>query len=99
MLQSNFCDYNNPYILVRADETNIGHNVNQWTFKNCAAFIKSITKIDRTTMHDVNDLDLVMPIYNLLVYSSNYSDTMGSLWFYSKHEAINFNLDVVDCTA
>ena len=29
MLQSNFCDYNNPYILVRADETNIGHNVNQ----------------------------------------------------------------------
>ena len=50
-------------------------------------------------MHDANELDLVMPIYNLLVYSSNYSETIGSLWFYSKHEAINFNLDIVDCTA
>ena len=24
-------------------------------------------------------------------YSSNYSETTGCLWFYSKHEAINFN--------
>ena len=33
-------------------------------------------------------------MYNLLEYSSNYSDTTGSLWFYSKHEAINFNADI-----
>ena len=40
-----------------------------------------------------------MPMYNLLVYSSSYSDTIGSLWFYSKDEATNFKLDLVDCTA
>ena len=32
-----------------------------------------------------------MPMYNLIEYSSNYSETTGSLWFYSKHEAANFN--------
>ena len=33
---------------------------------------------------------------NLLEYSSNYSDTAGSLWFYSKDEATNFNADIAD---
>ena len=32
-----------------------------------------------------------MPIYNPIEYSSNYSKTTGSLWFYSKDEATNFN--------
>ena len=32
-----------------------------------------------------------MPIYNLLVYNSNYSETTGSLWFYSKDEVTSFN--------
>ena len=37
------------------------------------------------------DLDLNMPKYNLIEYSLNYSETTGSLWFYSKDEATNFN--------
>ena len=28
--------------------------------------------------------------YNLFEFSLNYSDTTGSLWFYSKHEETNF---------
>ena len=32
-----------------------------------------------------------MPMYNLLEYSSNYSDPTGSLWFYSNDEATNFD--------
>ena len=39
--------------------------------------------------------DLVMPIYNLLEYSSNYSDTTGSLRFYFKDGAANFNANTV----
>ena len=35
-------------------------------------------------------------MYNLLEYSSNYSDLTGSLWFYSKDEATNFNAGVAD---
>ena len=53
--------------------------------------IKFIAKTDGTTIDDAEDLDLVMQIYNLLEYSSNYSDTTGSLWFYSKDKATNFN--------
>ena len=38
------------------------------------------------------DLDLVMPMYNLIQYTSNY----GSLWFYSKDEVTNFNADIAN---
>ena len=37
-----------------------------------------------------------MPMYNLIVYSSNYSETTGSIWFYSKDEAINFNVSIAN---
>ena len=37
-----------------------------------------------------------MPIYNLKEYSSNCPETTGSLWFYSKEEAANFNADIAD---
>ena len=35
-----------------------------------------------------------MPMYNLIEYSPNYSETTGSLWFYLKEEATNFNVDI-----
>ena len=44
--------------------------------------------------NDAEILDLVMSMYNMLQYSSNYSDTTGSLWFYSKDEATDFNADI-----
>ena len=59
VLKSNLCNYNDVYILI------IGHNVIQVAFKNCASLNKCITKIDGITIDDAEDLDLVMPIYNL----------------------------------
>ena len=47
----------------------------------------------------LKDLDLVMLMYNLLEYSSNYSDMTGSLWFYSKGEVTDFNANIVDGNA
>ena len=35
-------------------------------------------------------------MYNLIEYSWNYSVTTGSLWFYSKDKATNFNADIVN---
>ena len=35
-------------------------------------------------------------MYNLIGYSSNYSETTGSLWFYSKDETTNFNADIAN---
>ena len=94
MLKSNLCDYNDAFILVRGDITIIELNVARVAFKNYAPFTKCIAKIDGTTMDDARDLDSVMLLHNLLEYSSNYYDTAGSLWFYSKDEASNFNADI-----
>ena len=77
-LKSNLCNYNDAYILVRGDITVIAAPETQVAFKNCAPFIKCITKFDVTTIDDAEDLDLVMPMYNLIEYSSNYSETTGS---------------------
>ena len=96
VLRSNLCDYNDAYILVRGNIALIGHQVTQVTFKNCARFTKCIPKIDGTTIDDAEDLHLVMPMYNLIEFNSNYSETTGSLWFYSKDEATSFNSDIAN---
>ena len=48
------------------------------------------------TIDDAEDLDLVMPMYNLLEYTPSYSDATGSLWLNSKDEATNFNHNIED---
>ena len=76
--------------------TTIEHQVTQVALKNCPPFVKCITKIDGTTINDAEDLDLAMPMYNLMEYGLNYSETTGSLWFYSKDKATNFNADIAN---
>ena len=49
-------------------------------FKNCASFINCISKINNAQVDNAKDVDIVMPIYNLIEYSGNYSKTSGSLW-------------------
>ena len=96
VFKANICDFKDAYILARGHITITGHQVTQVAFKNCAPFTKCIAKIDRTTTDDAEDLDLVMPMYNLIEYSSNYSETTGNFWFYSKDEATNFNADIAN---
>ena len=97
MLRSNLCDYADAYILVKgtititgagddaaarqADERDKGV-----TFKNCAPFTKCISRINNTDIDNAHDIDIVMPMYNLIEYSDNYSKTSGSLWQYYKDE-------------
>ena len=71
VLKSNLCDYKDAYLLV-IDNIK-GHQAAQVGFKICATFIKCITKTDETTIDDAEDLDIVMPMHNLIKYSSNYS--------------------------
>ena len=96
ILKSNLCDYNDAYILVIGDITVTAAPATQVGFNNCEPFTKCITKIDGITIDDAEDLDLFMPMYNLMEYSSNYSQTAGSLWFYSKDEETDFNADIVN---
>ena len=51
-------------------------------FKNNAPFINCISKINGVKIDKAEDLDAVMPMYNLLEYSKNYRKTTGSLWNY-----------------
>ena len=97
MLRSNLCDFADSYILVKgkititvagddaaarqADERDKGV-----TFKNCTPFTKCISRINNTDIDNAHDIDIVMPIYNLIEYSDNYSKTSGSLWQYYKDD-------------
>ena len=49
-------------------------------FKNNAPFINFIIKINGTKIDNAEDLDVVMPMNNLLEYSKNYKKTTGCLW-------------------
>ena len=49
-------------------------------FKICEPFIDCIRKIKNTWINHSKDLDVVIPLYNLIEYSNDYSNTSGSLW-------------------
>ena len=68
----------------QADERNKG-----LTFKNCAPFTKCISRINNTNIDNAHDIDMVMPMYNLIECSDNYSKTSGSLWQYYKDDPNN----------
>ena len=85
-LKSNICDYNDLDILVKGDVTVVGSNLATEVFKNCEPLTKYITEI-------AEDLDLVMPVYHLLEYSSNYSEMTDYGMFCSKGQATFFNAD------
>ena len=112
MLRSDFCDFNDAYIVVEgnivikkrftaadferannanlnATNTNNANNVfgkKKSVFKNNAPFINCISKINGIKIDNAEDLDVVMPMYNLLEYSKNYRKAAGSLWNYYRDE-------------
>ena len=82
VVKSNFCDYSDAHILVRDDITIIRCNTaTGGTFKNYAPFTKCITKVGGTITDDAENLDLVMPMYSLIGYNSNYSNMTDSYLF------------------
>ena len=51
-------------------------------FKNCAPFTNCMSEINNTQVGNAKDIDILMPMYNLIEYSDNYAKTTGSLWQY-----------------
>ena len=97
MLRSNLCDYADAYILVKGRITITGagndraaRQANERdkgvTFKNCAPITKCISRINNTVIDTAQDINIVMPMYNLIEYNDTYSKTSGSLWQYYKDE-------------
>ena len=92
MLRSDLCDFSDAYIVVRgkiivsADEKDRDEMIRQVILKNNAPFISCISKINGALVGNAENLDIVMPMYNLLEYSKNYSKTSASLWNYYRDE-------------
>ena len=97
MLKSDLYDYADAYIFVKGTITITGlgddNSARQADegdkgiiFKNCAPFTKCISRINNTGIDNAQDIDIVMPVYNLIEYSDNYSKTSGSLWQYYKDD-------------
>ena len=64
-----------------------GGNTNtKVAFKNCAPFRRCVTHINDEHVETAKNLDIIMPMYNLLEYSDNYADSSGSLWQFKRHE-------------
>ena len=94
MLRSSLCDYSDAYILVNGTITVTGHHPRDRQnrpviLKNNAPFVSCITRINGELLEDADDLDIVMPIYNLLEYSKNYRKTIGSLYNDYRDELTN----------
>ena len=97
MLRSDLCDFSDAYIVVKRTitlpKTNRGESTdirNRFlAFKNNAPFTNCISKTNNVLIDNAEDLDVVMPMYNLLEYSKNYRKTTGSLWNYYRDESYN----------
>ena len=84
VLKPNLCDCNNGYILVKGDINVTAASTTQVSVKHRAPLTKCIKKIDEATLDDAEDLDLVMLMYNLTEYSSNYSKQQEVYGFLQK---------------
>ena len=105
MIRSNLCDYSDAYILVKGTITvkapganNGANNIRDkrnrpLILKNNAPFVSCITRINGELIEDADDLDIVIPMYNLLEYSKNYRKTVGSLYNYYRDELTNDDND------
>ena len=81
VIKSNLCDYSDAYILVTGNITATGGDANtRVAFKNCAPFTNWVIHIKDEHVDNADNLDIVMPMYNLIEYKNNYSNTSGSLW-------------------
>ena len=76
MLRSYLCDFSDAYIVVKGNITILRPNNSKRNkavaFKNNASFINCISKINGVEIDNAEDLDVVMPMYNLLEHGKNY---------------------------
>ena len=92
MLRSDLCDSSDAYIVVKgivtvsADGRDRDKMNRQVILKSNTPFISCISKINGVLVENAEDLDIVIPMYNLLKYSKNYSKASASLWNYYRDE-------------
>ena len=87
VLKPNLCDYAEAYILVDGTIRGTGGDNNtRLALKNCAPFTKCNLEINDEHIDTAENLDIVMPMYNLIEYSDNYQDSSATLYQYKRDE-------------
>ena len=97
MSKSSLCDYSDAYVLVSGTVKVAGARTDdnaKWfdegnkgvVSKNYTSFTDCIIEINNKQVDHEKHLDVVMPMYNLIEYSNNYSKTIGRLWQYYRDE-------------
>ena len=86
-LKPNLCDYAEAYILVdgtiRAEAADANTRL---ALKNCAPFTKCNLETNDEHVDTAENLDIIMPKYNLIEYSDNYQDSSATLYQYKRDE-------------
>ena len=81
------CDYGEAYILVDGTiRAAAADNNTRLALKNCAPFTKCNLEINDEHVDTVENVDIVMPMYNLIEYSDNYQDSSATLYQYKRDE-------------
>ena len=87
-LRSYLCDWNDAYIVVPGKVTATNPNQvgvayqRKLALKNNTPFFNSELRINSQKIDFSDDLDVVMPIYNLSYYSKKFRKSTGSFWSY-----------------
>ena len=93
VLKPNLCDYAEAYILVDgAIRGTAGDNNTRLALKNCAPCTKCNLGINDEHIDTAENLDIVMPMYNLIEYSDNYQDSSATLYQYKRDEPLEANV-------
>ena len=87
MLRSSLCDYSDAYILVKGNISvnNTGtaaapNNRNEKViFKNCAPFTSCISKINNIQVDNAENIDIVMPMYNIVIIIQKHPEVYGNI--------------------
>ena len=100
VLKPNLCDYAEAYILIdgtiRATAANAATRL---VLKSCAPFTKCNLEIHDEHIDTAENLDIVMPMYNLIEYSDNYQDSSAALYQYKRDEQpVNNDGNIVNLT-
>ena len=90
VLKPNLCHYAEAYILVDGTIRGTGRNNNtRLALKNCAPFTKCNLEINDEHVDTAENLDITIPMYNLIEYSDNYQDSSATLYQYPEANAID----------
>ena len=87
VLKPNLCDYAEAYILVDGTIRAAAANANtRLALKNCVPFTKYNLEVDDEHVDTAENLDIVMPMHNLIEYSDNYQDSSATPYQYKRDE-------------